>query len=222
MKFVELMPVSAFQDAIGAMSSREKLVVCGSMEDMQYIEEGLTQATESADAIITRASQLDIDTWFGARRVDIEMDVEESAVGLMDRVGNWPSDVVDQPGFSLAHDMMSGQLHTQLMGAKLQVDQSWQIPAHFHFGGWNECPAPDVQCAIWRYWQAKYGAHIVAVSNDVIEAYVERPPQTEAEAMALAWQQYCYCSDIVDQGVETVANLAATLLNHSVWFFWWD
>ena len=40
--------------------------------------------------------------------------------------------------------------------------------------------------------------------------------------MDLAWEQYLYCQDIVVQGCETIANLAATLLNSPFWYFWWD
>jgi hypothetical protein len=29
-------------------------------------------------------------------------------------------------------------------------------------------------------------------------------------------------SDIVDQGCESISNLAATLLNSPYWYFWWD
>jgi hypothetical protein len=40
--------------------------------------------------------------------------------------------------------------------------------------------------------------------------------------MQLAMEQYLYCADIVDQGVESVANLATLLLKQKVWYFWWD
>ena len=40
--------------------------------------------------------------------------------------------------------------------------------------------------------------------------------------MALAWEQFLFCEDIVSQGVETISNLGATLLNSPYWFFWWD
>jgi hypothetical protein len=38
----------------------------------------------------------------------------------------------------------------------------------------------------------------------------------------LAQAQYVYCPDIVDQGVESIEALAATLLGDPRWFFWWD
>jgi len=39
---------------------------------------------------------------------------------------------------------------------------------------------------------------------------------------SLAREQYAYCNDLVDQGTESVAALAAGLLDGTVWYFWWD
>ncbi len=72
------------------------------------------------------------------------------------------------------------------------------------------------------YWQQKYKAEIVAATHDVIEMRVGSPPTTRDAALALAREQYAYCSDIVDQGCETLSNLAAALLKGKTWYFWWD
>jgi len=48
-----------------------------------------------------------------------------------------------------------------------------------------------------------------------------RPPTREA-ALELAREQYVYCSDIVDQGVQTLSALAAVLMQSAWWYFWWD
>ena len=42
------------------------------------------------------------------------------------------------------------------------------------------------------------------------------------QALDLALEQYAYCSDIVDQGVEPVGRLADGLAKSSYWYFWWD
>ena len=65
-------------------------------------------------------------------------------------------------------------------------------------------------------------AEIVSVTQDVIEASVARPPETREHSLRLARQQFSYCTDIVTQGTETIANLAAGLINADAWFFWWD
>lgn len=100
--------------------------------------------------------------------------------------------------------------------------ESWQVPAYVRFGDWNCCPKPEEHCAVFRYWQEKYGAEIVSLTHDVIECCVLKPPQSEEECWELAWQQYAYCPDIVEQGVGTIGDLASTLRDSSYWYFWWD
>jgi Domain of unknown function (DUF4253) len=56
----------------------------------------------------------------------------------------------------------------------------------------------------------------------VMECTVARPPKTREEAMALAREQFFYCTDIVYQGTESLSLLGATVLNAKAWYFWWD
>ncbi|MBC3833711.1 DUF4253 domain-containing protein [Undibacterium amnicola] len=72
-----------------------------------------------------------------------------------------------------------------------------------------------VHCAAHHYWQKEFGAEIVGVSGDTIECIVKNPPRSQEVAIKRAWQQYW----VVDQGCETIANLAAALLNAEVWYF---
>jgi hypothetical protein len=60
------------------------------------------------------------------------------------------------------------------------------------------------------------------MTSDVLELFVARPPTTRDEATAVARDVYVYCPDTVDQGVETIQNLASLMLNGSAWYFWWD
>jgi len=90
------------------------------------------------------------------------------------------------------------------------------------FGGWNECPSPEVHVALMRLWQERFGAEVVGITRDVVEMRVERPPTNKVDALRLAKQQYLYCQDIVDQGTQTLESLAAVLLGGTSWFFWWD
>jgi hypothetical protein len=90
------------------------------------------------------------------------------------------------------------------------------------YGAWNECPGPEVHCAFHREWQERFGAEITGMSDDVVECAVKNPPIDRKAAVVLAWEQYWYCSDIVDQECESVSKLAATLINSPYWYFWWD
>jgi hypothetical protein len=79
-----------------------------------------------------------------------------------------------------------------------------------------------VHLAFFRHWHDRYGARVITVTNDIIEFAVTRPPSTPAAANELAREQFVYCPDIVHQGVNTVGNLRASLLNSPNWYFWWD
>ncbi|WP_286237804.1 DUF4253 domain-containing protein [Neptuniibacter halophilus] len=219
MKFIDLNPASAFDQAVKSCNKDKKLIVCGSDEDQRYIEEALFEPGPDSKAILRAAAQVDAKAWLQQRRAELEAKPEWNPAALE---GQWQEESQHKQGFNLATDFVTGEpLHT-LLGVRIKTDQSWKVPAHFRFGGWNECPAPEVHCAIWKRWQKLYGAHIVGVSNDVIEAHVKQPPATQEEALKLAWEQYLYCPDIVEQGVESVAKLAEVLINHDCWYFWWD
>lgn len=124
--------------------------------------------------------------------------------------------------FSLPYDILSRQPLDKLLLTLVPVRQPWEVAAYLGFGGWNSCPEPAWQVAIQKYWFERYGAEVVSMSSDVLEMQVSRPPQTAAEALALAQEQYLFCDDIVHQGVQTIANLSKSLLNSSIWYFWWD
>jgi len=81
---------------------------------------------------------------------------------------------------------------------------------------------PEEQVAVLRYWNGTYGAELVGASNDVLELRVARRPSSKEEALRLAQEQFWFCYDIVDQGVGTIENLAATLFVSDIWYFWWD
>ncbi|NRB39547.1 MAG: DUF4253 domain-containing protein [Pseudomonadales bacterium] len=219
MKFITLEPNTAFKEAIESLKEPKRIVVCGSEEDKQYIEEAMQASTQHVDEILAGAENIDIQAWFQTRKKELAEDLE---MDLNESVGEWLGEPEAKQGFTLTFDMLSGQPHKNIVGAGIETDESWKIPAFFKYGGWNDCPDPELHCAIWKYWQQKYGAHIVGVSNDVIEAYITNPPTTQNEAMQLAWEQYLYCYDIVDQGVETISNLGASIINHNSWYFWWD
>ncbi|HSG35259.1 MAG TPA: DUF4253 domain-containing protein, partial [Sphingomonadaceae bacterium] len=102
------------------------------------------------------------------------------------------------------------------------AEHGWEVPAYLRWGGWNACPPPEVHVAALRSWNERYGAELVGISGDALNLRVSSRPQTKEEATELAFEQFYYCADIVDQGVGTIANLAATLEAQDWWFFWWD
>jgi hypothetical protein len=131
-------------------------------------------------------------------------------------------EITSKGSIGLHRAVLSGKLKPEVYLGFAKIDQPWHLPAVLKYGKWNECPAPEVHCAFHREWQTKFGAEITGMSGDVVECVVKRPPGNREAATTLAWEQYWYCADIVEQGCESISSLAAILLNSPYWYFWWD
>ncbi len=222
MEFIEIDPKKAFETAVEKRDSGEKLLVCGSAETVEYLKEGMESNDIDEVQVASAASEIDATEWFKEKEKEAKEEFEEDELEMSEIVGEWPENISDGQSFTLATDILSGDLLETVYGVKIEAKDSSEVLIKFKYGGWNDCPNTEEQIAIWKYWEEKYGAKVVGVGNDIIEAYVENPPKTKEEAMVLAYEQYYYCYDIVDQGCETISNLAASLLNSKVWYFWWD
>lgn len=107
--------------------------------------------------------------------------------------------------------------------AEIPVKHPWEVFAYLPFGGWNECPAAEEHMAVAKYWFEKYEAVPALMTPDVLEYTIPFGTSVPSwQALDLALEQYAYCNDIVDQGVETVGRLADGLMKSHNWYFWWD
>jgi hypothetical protein len=132
----------------------------------------------------------------------------------------WPTEPTHQGRVSLQTvKERKGQPSTILL---VRVEHSYDVPAFLGFGGWNDCPAPELHVAVLREWKNKYGARPACVTGDVLECVVVNRPQTEAEATKLAAEQWIFCDDIVGQGTQSIRKLAMEIWRAPAWFFWWD
>jgi len=134
----------------------------------------------------------------------------------------WPDDVSPSPELAAAVDISTGEFHDRVHILLVPAQASWEVPAYLRFGGWNACPYPAVHVAALRFWHERYGVELVGLGSDTMNLLGTRTPATRQEALELAYAQYCYCGDIVDQGVETISALAASLMASKWWYFWWD
>lgn len=137
-------------------------------------------------------------------------------------LGEWPNKADTSAGLSVAYDLLKGTPLPKVYIAIAPTEDWTTIPAYLRWGAWNECPAPEYHVAAMRLWRDRYGAELVGMSNDTINLRVATRPETRDDALALAREQYTYCKDIVDQGVQTYSALAAFLMANDWWFFWWD
>jgi hypothetical protein len=136
-------------------------------------------------------------------------------------LGEWPDTVPAGEGLTVAHGL-KGEPLDKVHIFILPTMESAAAPAYLKWGGWNACPAPEYHVAALRSWHDRYGAELIGISGDVINIRVRRRPQTREEALALAHEQFLYCEDLILQGTEAFAPLAASLMNDDWWFFWWD
>ncbi len=140
-------------------------------------------------------------------------------------VGKWPADVGQNlltPEFIAAYDLLSGRVFDQVHILKVPASNSWEVPAHLRWGGWNACPPPEYHVAALKEWNERFGAELVGINRDTIELWVESPPSDRATALQVAKDIYRYCPDSVDQGTDTIAALAGTMVMQKSWTFWWD
>lgn len=137
-------------------------------------------------------------------------------------VGDWPAEPPGPVGLTVAQDWLTGRPLDSVHLVLIPTDDWTTVPAHLRWGGWNANPPPEYHVAALRSWRDRFGAELVGMAGDILNIRVAHKPTSREEALALAQELYAYCPDTIDQGVGTQSNLAAFLLAHDWWFFWWD
>lgn len=199
-------------------------ILLGDSEEVEGIEENQEDELDAdPEGAITldKSEGIDAAAWLRrARHRDDEFEVDADGESV---VGEWPGDVLSEPIELTVHrDVLTGKLKPRVAIGLFAVAAAWEVFPKLGWGNWNECPEAAVHAAVHRYWGERYGAEVVAITQDVVQCIVARPPVEPAACMLLAREQYAYCEDIVEQGVGSIANLAATLQNSPYWYFWWD
>lgn len=202
-----------------AIAAREKLasrpdvtpIIMGEPDEVEQLWEFADEAGDTPEQVIEAAGALDVEAWLRDR---------ERGEPLPS--GPWPRGESGSGELGLHLDTLSRKPKKHVMIGLFPTRNAWEAPALMRYGGWNENPEAHVHVALHKRWHERHAARIACMSNDIVECLVDRPPATREAALVLAREQYLYCPDIVDQGVESVEALAATLLNGRVWYFWWD
>lgn len=139
----------------------------------------------------------------------------------IDIYGDFNDRVKPQTTFSMLDKKYCDKAEKLLL-MKIPTDKSWQVFAWIPFGNWNECPEAEDLMSVCKYWYDLYGAVPAVLESDTLQMYVPEPIKDKDTALKLAKEQYGFCADIVKQGTGTIKALASTLLDSTVWFFWWD
>lgn len=193
-------------------------VILGDPKNLASVLEGLNASDSSPQTIIERAGGITMQSFLAKRLA------EEGEYFRSVERGEWPDNVAPShnlTGHTEVVKMKNVPLKSVVI-CKVPTARSWEVPAYLCFGPWNESPTAEEHVALLRYWHENYGADIITLLGDLIECTVSRPPTEREQALALAWEQFVYCPDIVMQGTDTVSALAAALCGGKTWFFWWD
>jgi hypothetical protein len=191
-------------------------VILGDPKELSLLLDGINESKSSPEEIIKASQEIDVKQFIERRKGG-----DEEYYGSVE-VGDWPENAQPSTDLTGHKSILTLKPLKQVLICKVPTPNSWEVPAYLFYGGWNECPSAEAHVAILKYWKEKYGADIITIKGDVIECTVANPPHTPEEAMALAYEQFVYCSDIVYQGTENIAALASGLKDGTTWFFWWD
>lgn len=191
-------------------------VILGTSEDINNLEYSIENNKDSINDIIKKSKN------YNAETIIKERLNEDSEYYNIVEEGDWPAALDPIQTITANIDILSGEYLKEVYIGLVPTGNSYEVPAYLKFGGWNECPAPEEQVGILRYWYEKYGAQIISLTSDVLECTVSNPPKTKVQSMDLAREQYFYCPDIVFQGTGDISVLAGSLFNSEYWYFWWD
>jgi hypothetical protein len=122
----------------------------------------------------------------------------------------------------VALDLVSGNFHDRVHILLLPTRNGWEAPAYLRWGDWNACPPPEYHVAALRHWHQRFGAELVGINGDTMNVKARTRPKDREQSLKLARDLCGYCPDIVDQGVGSIAALAAGLMASDWWYLWWD
>lgn len=114
---------------------------------------------------------------------------------------------------------VEADLSAGYLGLVTGVD-GWELPLAVGLdgvGGWSGVE----HAAVLRMLGERYGAEVVALTQDSVGVVVSRPPRTHEDAFAAAQQVYAYCPDVVTRGTRTLWALATTVVVSSAWSLRW-
>jgi hypothetical protein len=186
-------------------------VILGPIEDHPVLDE--IPDDDEVDDAIAQGLTLDVDDRLAELREAAETDAE----GEYEVPPRGPTDATpgDPDAFHLAEK--PGWL------GLIRADEGYLVPGLLlWWGAANYDIGPADHVALLKHWHDRYGAELVALGSDMIELRVANPPVDPDEQLAVAEDQYWYCPDVVDQGVETVDALAIAQVASRRWVFWWD
>jgi len=79
--------------------------------------------------------------------------------------------------------------------------------------------------AVLRSWEDRFGARLLRLGFASLQLLVERPPQTNDQALRVAAELFDVSSELRrsdGEGVSSVREMAKEIQGKPIWRFWWD
>jgi hypothetical protein len=128
-----------------------------------------------------------------------------------------PDDRAAATAAALIEENWSKDLRAALVPARRSAD----IPAAI---GWCGPVSHEedvaVLCSVLRSWEDRFGIRVVVIGFDRLVLSVAAPPQTLADAEAVAAEHLAFGPDDVDEDITAYAE--REILGKDQWHFWWD
>lgn len=101
------------------------------------------------------------------------------------------------------------------------------VPAALGWAGICNYPHQDLVnlSAVLRYWEARWGALVVALSRSTMTLSVASPPMYDAECEQAAAEHFAFCPDQQDPqngDFYSLQRYAGMIRGADSWRFWWD
>lgn len=141
----------------------------------------------------------------------------------------WDSELVDEtiidsdpvPETLEDQEWFPNPIEEDCISLRLPLSESYLSPLWVPMGGYNECPTPIIQAAIFREWFTQYGAVPILVTESSWVLQVDRTPLNDEEALALAREHFVFCPYVLETG-DSLGQYADYLKKQKIWHFWWD
>jgi hypothetical protein len=85
---------------------------------------------------------------------------------------------------------------------------------------------PTLLSVMMRSWEERFGATLYRLGFDTMEFLVERPPPSEASALAVAAEHFAFAGSdgfsAYTTPISSIRTLARAIEGSPTWRFWWD
>jgi len=118
-------------------------------------------------------------------------------------------------------DWIEARMEDGVLLMPMKAEERYQVPLIVPMGGYNECPLPVYQAALFKHWQEEFEMVPLAVTQDTWVVRAGRLPATDNEALQLAKEHFMFCQYVLES-FDSVGQYASYLKNNEIWHFWWD